>query len=84
MAEWVDLPKHIAPLADHTSQAARKRRLGRPSWRERAAPNAEEEGFDSHLVEREDNSAASLRGKGEIAVVEKSFPSLVSELVESD
>jgi len=46
--------------------------------------HSKEEGFGSHLVEREDNSAASLRGKGEIAVVEKSFPSLVSELVESD
>jgi len=46
--------------------------------------HSKEEGFGSHLLEREDNSAASLRGKGEIAVVEKSFPSLVSELVESD
>jgi hypothetical protein len=46
--------------------------------------HSKEEGFGSHLVEREDNSAASCRGKGEIAVVEKSFPTLVSEQVESD
>jgi len=46
--------------------------------------HSEEEGFDSHLVEREDNSAASLRGQGEIAFVEKSFPTLVSKQVESD
>ena len=45
---------------------------------------SKEEGFGSHLVEKgEDNSAASCRGKGEIAVVEKSFPILVSEQVES-
>jgi len=36
------------------------------------------------VVEREDNSAAFPRGKGEIAVVEKSFPTLISEHVESD
>ena len=46
--------------------------------------HSKEEGFGSHLVEREDNSAASSRGKDEIAVVKKSFPSLVSEQVESD
>jgi len=34
--------------------------------------HSKEEGFGSHLVEREDNSVASCRGKGEIAVVEKS------------
>jgi len=41
-------------------------------------------GFSSHVVEREDNSATSPGGKGEIAVVEKSFPTLISEQVESD
>jgi hypothetical protein len=46
--------------------------------------HSKEEGFGNHLVEREDNSAASFRGKDEIAVVEKSFPTLVSEQVESD
>jgi len=46
--------------------------------------HSKEEGFGSHLVEREDNFAAFLRGKGEIAIVENSFPTLVSEQVESD
>jgi len=44
--------------------------------------HSKEEGFGSHLVEREENSTASLRGKGGIAVVEKSFPTLVSKQVE--
>ena len=46
--------------------------------------HSKEEGFGSHLVERKDNSAVSLRGKGEIAVMEKSFPTLVPEQAESD
>jgi len=44
--------------------------------------HAKEEG--SHLVEREDNYFVSLQGKGEIAVVEKSFPTLISKQVECD
>jgi len=45
---------------------------------------ANEKAFGSHLVEGKDNSAASPRGKGEVAVMEKSFPTLVSQYVESD
>jgi len=46
--------------------------------------HSKEEGFGSHLVEREDITAASLQGKGEIAVVKKSFTTFVSEQDESD
>ena len=40
VAEWVDPPKNTAPWSDQGSRAVRKNRYGKPSWRERAAPNA--------------------------------------------